>query len=65
MKEIKKLKKSPFFYFHSNCGKVCPTDSDFFDFHKIRIGWTNFAAVAMETKKGEFEKKFDSFHQTS
>ena len=24
------FKKSPFFYFHGNCGKVCPTDSDFF-----------------------------------
>ena len=29
MKEIKKKIKSPFFYFHVNCGKVCPTDSDF------------------------------------
>jgi hypothetical protein len=30
MKEIKKILKSPFFYFHGNCGKVCPTNSDFF-----------------------------------
>jgi hypothetical protein len=30
MKEIKKKLKSPLFYFHGNCGKVCPTDSDFF-----------------------------------
>ena len=30
MKEIKKKLKSPFFYFHGNCGKVCPTDSNFF-----------------------------------
>jgi hypothetical protein len=30
---------------------------------QIGIGWTNFAAVAMETKKGGFEKKLDSFHQ--
>jgi hypothetical protein len=30
MKEIKKQLKSPFFYFHGNCGKVCPTNSDFF-----------------------------------
>jgi hypothetical protein len=22
--------KSPLSYFHGNCGKVCPTDSDFF-----------------------------------
>jgi hypothetical protein len=30
MKEIKFLFKSTFFfYFHGNCGKVCPTDSDF------------------------------------
>jgi hypothetical protein len=32
---------------------------------KIGIGWTNFAAVAMETKKGGFKKLLDSFHQTS
>jgi hypothetical protein len=25
---------------------------------KIGISWTNFAAVAMETKKGGFKKKF-------
>jgi hypothetical protein len=31
----------------------------------IGIGWTNFAAVAMETKKGGFKKFLDSFHQTS
>jgi hypothetical protein len=30
MKEIKKKLKSPLFYFHCNCGKVCPTDSDLF-----------------------------------
>ena len=32
---------------------------------KIRIGWTNFAAVAMETKKGGFKIILDFFHQTS
>jgi hypothetical protein len=32
---------------------------------KIRIGWTNFAAVAMETKKEGFKAFLDSFHQTS
>jgi hypothetical protein len=32
---------------------------------KIGIGWTNFAAVAMETKKREFKQIFDSYHQTS
>jgi hypothetical protein len=32
MKEIKKKLKSPFFYFHGNCGKVCPTNSDFLVF---------------------------------
>jgi hypothetical protein len=26
----KKKIKSHFFCFHGNCGKVCPTDSDFF-----------------------------------
>ena len=32
---------------------------------KFGIGWTNFAAVVMETKKGGFNFLFDSFHQTS
>jgi hypothetical protein len=32
---------------------------------KIGIGWTNFAAVAMETKKGGFNFFFDFFDQTS
>ena len=30
MKEIKKKLKFPLIYFHGNCGKVCPTYSDFF-----------------------------------
>jgi hypothetical protein len=30
MKGIQKMLKSPLFCFHGNCGKVCPTDSDFF-----------------------------------
>ena len=29
MKKIKKF-NIPLFYFHGNCGKVCPTDFDFF-----------------------------------
>jgi hypothetical protein len=32
---------------------------------KIGIGWTNFAAVAMETKKGGFKHFWDFFHLTS
>jgi hypothetical protein len=31
---------------------------------KIAIGWTSFAAVVMEIKKGGFRKEFD-FHKTS
>ena len=30
MKGIQFFLNPPFFYFHGNCGKVCPTDSDFF-----------------------------------
>ena len=30
MKEIIFFFKSPFFYFHGNCDKVCLTDSDFY-----------------------------------
>ena len=29
-KKSKKKIKSPLFCFHGNCGKICPTDSDFF-----------------------------------
>ena len=29
MKRIQNYFKSPLFCFHGNCGKVCPTDSDF------------------------------------
>jgi hypothetical protein len=32
---------------------------------KIGIGWTNFAAVAMKTKKGVLNFFLDFFHQTS
>jgi hypothetical protein len=32
---------------------------------KIGIGWTDFTAVAMETKKRGFKKNLDSFYQTS
>jgi hypothetical protein len=32
---------------------------------KNGIGWTNFAAVAMETKKRGFKQILDSYHQTS
>jgi hypothetical protein len=35
MKGIPKKFKSPLFGFHGNCGKVCPTDSDFFFFWLI------------------------------
>jgi hypothetical protein len=31
MKGIQFYFKSPLFCFHDNCGKVCPTDSDYFD----------------------------------
>jgi hypothetical protein len=44
MKEIKKIIKSPLFYFHGNCGKVCPTDSDFFGLSR------KMAAITMETE---------------
>jgi hypothetical protein len=54
MKGIQFFFKSPLFYFHGSCGKVCPTDSDFF----CR---TNFAAVAMEIKRGDLKKKLISF----
>jgi hypothetical protein len=76
MKGIKIFFKSPLFCFHGNCGKVCPTNSDFFglsrstscgccSYQVSSISVWQVAAVAMETKKGGFKKNFDSFHQTS
>jgi hypothetical protein len=39
MKEINFFLNPPFFYFHGNCGKVCPTDCDFFGLsHSTRYG---------------------------
>jgi hypothetical protein len=32
MKGIQKYLKSPLLCFHGNCGKVCPTDSDFLSY---------------------------------
>ena len=52
--------------------EVVPLRVDFFkmaavaiEMAKMLIGWTNFASLAMETKKGGFKIILDSFHQTS
>ena len=37
MKEINFFLNPPFFYFHGNYGKVCPTDSDFFGLSRSTI----------------------------
>jgi hypothetical protein len=54
MKGIQKYFRSPFLCFHGNCGKVCPTDSDFFGLCQVvllRVDFFKMAAVAMETAK--------------
>jgi hypothetical protein len=38
MKGIQKIFKSPLFCFHDNCGKVCPTDSNFFGLSRSTRG---------------------------
>ena len=38
MKGFQKFSKSPLFCFHGNCGKVCPTDSDFFGLSRSTRG---------------------------
>jgi hypothetical protein len=56
MKEIKIILNPPFFYFHGNCGKVCPADSNFFLAYLVplvplRVDFSKMAAVAMEAAK--------------
>jgi hypothetical protein len=56
MKRIKK-RLNPLFFVSMATVAVCPTTG---------IGWINFAAVAMETKKeGGIKTFLDSIHQTS
>jgi hypothetical protein len=41
----------PFFYFHGNCGKVCPTDSDFFAYLvPLDVDVTGQNVITMETE---------------
>ena len=42
-KESKKNLNAPLFCFHGNCGKVCPTDSNFVGWSRsTRCGWCSY-----------------------
>jgi hypothetical protein len=52
MKRIKKKFKSPLFCFHGNCGKVCPTDSDFFSFSRFtRCGCCSYQVSSISVRR--------------
>jgi hypothetical protein len=76
-KESKHFLNPVFFVSMATAAKIYPTDSDCFGLSRsTRCGCcsyqvssisvrSNFAVVAMETKKTGFKKCLDSFHQTS
>ena len=51
MKEIKTKLKSPLFYFHGNCDKVCPIDSDFFGWSRsTRCGCRSYQVSSISVR---------------
>ena len=51
MKGIQNVFKSPLFCFHGNCGKVCPTDSDFFGLsHSTRCGCCSYQVSSISVR---------------
>jgi hypothetical protein len=52
MKVIQIFFKSPLFCFHSNCGKVCPTDSDFFGLSRsTRCGCRSYQVSSISVRR--------------
>jgi L-lactate utilization protein LutB len=52
MKGIQNYFKSPLFCFHGNCGKVCPTDSDFFDLSRsTRCGCCSYQVSSISVQR--------------
>jgi hypothetical protein len=63
MKEIKKIFKSPFFYFHANCGKVCLTDSDLFGLSRsTRCGCCSYQVSSISVRRVTRYDHFCVFH---
>ena len=52
MKGIQFVFKSPLFCFHGNCGKGCPTDSDFFDLSRsTRCGCCSYKVSSISVRR--------------
>jgi hypothetical protein len=63
MKVIQKKIKSPLFYFHGNCGKVCPTDSDYFGLSRsTRCGCCSYQVSSISVWRVTCYDYFCVFH---
>jgi hypothetical protein len=63
MKGIQFFFKSPLFCFHGNCGKVCPTDSDFFGLsHSTRCGCCSYQVSSISVWRVTCYDLFSVFH---
>jgi hypothetical protein len=52
MKGFQNFSKSPLFCFHGNCGKVCPTDSDFFGLSRsTRSGCCSYQVSSISVRR--------------
>jgi hypothetical protein len=51
MKGIQNYFKSPLFCFHGNCGKVCPTDSDFGLSRSTSCGCCSYQVASISVRR--------------
>jgi hypothetical protein len=52
MKGIQNVFKSPLFYFHGNCGKVCQTDSNFFGLSRsTTCGYCSYQVSSISVRR--------------
>jgi hypothetical protein len=63
MKGIPNYFKSPLFCFHGNCGKVCPTDSDFCGLSRsTRCGCCSYQDSSISVRRVTCYDHFCVFH---
>ena len=63
MKRIQKMFKSPLFCFHGNCGKVCPTDSNFFFLYRsTRCGCCSYHVSSISVWRVTYYDHFCVFN---
>jgi hypothetical protein len=63
MKVIQIFFKSPLFYFHGNCGKDCPTDSDLFGLSRsTRGGCYSYQVLSISVWRVTCYNHFCVFH---